>query len=504
MLPKHGGDRNRTSPFAFTGNKFEFRALGSSQSISLTNTVLNTIAASAIDDLAGQLAPLLDGGSDINEAVLKVVKDAYTAHKRIVFNGDGYTEEWEKEAADRGLLNLRTTPDALPYLVKPETVALFERYSVLNERELEAREEVLTEQYVIKLNIEGETTAQIARTMILPAAVRHLAELKAAGNEALIGETDELLKELFFAIDKLEGVNEIHRDDTIHEEAAYMRDEVIPAMASVREVADKLEKIIADDLWPLPSTGRCCSSSSAATAPGSVGSADRVGPVAQPSRELRGGGADLDDDVGRDVGLARRGENRVRRRRLVQAVGAAPIGAEEREQPPHVLALVDLLDQLDVRRREVELLGEAALDHVQRHGQMLDDASPWRWAKDAASVRLEQSVLRRMLRMWLAAVCSLIASSLPISLLLRPRATSARICASRAESPLGSATGASRPSASTRAASAVSPIRAASEPASASAPAPARRSRRRPGTTADDGRTGRRCARPTSRSPCGG
>jgi glutamine synthetase len=195
---------------------------------------------------------MLDAGTDLNEAVLKVVKDTYTAHKRIVFNGDGYSEEWEKEAAERGLLNLRTTPEALAYLTKPETVALFEKYAVLNERELEAREEVLYEQYVIKLNIEGETTAQIARTMILPAAVRHLAELKAAGNEQLVTETDELLKELFFAIEKLEAANEIHRDDTIHEEADYMRDDVIPAMASVREVADKLEKIVADDLWPLP------------------------------------------------------------------------------------------------------------------------------------------------------------------------------------------------------------------------------------------------------------
>ncbi len=252
VLPKHGGDRNRTSPFAFTGNKFEFRALGSSQSISLTNTVLNTIAAEAIDDLAGQLAPLLDAGTDLGEAVLKVVKDTYTAHKRIVFNGDGYTEDWEKEAAERGLLNLRTTPDALPYLTDAATVALFEKYAVLSERELEAREEILTEQYVIKLNIEGETTAQIARTMILPAAVRHLSELKAAGNEQLIGETDELLKELFFAIEKLESANEVHQDSTIHEEAKYMLEVVIPAMLGVREVADKLEKIVADDLWPLP------------------------------------------------------------------------------------------------------------------------------------------------------------------------------------------------------------------------------------------------------------
>jgi glutamine synthetase len=252
VLPKHGGDRNRTSPFAFTGNKFEFRALGSSQSISLTNTVLNTIVAQAIDELTAKLEPLLDGGTSLNEAVLSVVKDTYLAHKRVVFDGDGYSEEWQQEAEKRGLLNLRSTPDALPWLTNPQTIELFEAYNVLSKRELEAREEILFEQYVIKLNIEGETTAQIARTQILPAAVRHLAELKAAGHEALISETSELLQELFFAIEKLESANEVHRDDTIEQEAHYMFESVIPAMASVREVGDKLEKIVADDLWPLP------------------------------------------------------------------------------------------------------------------------------------------------------------------------------------------------------------------------------------------------------------
>jgi glutamine synthetase len=252
VLPKHGGDRNRTSPFAFTGNKFEFRALGSSQSISLTNTVLNTIVAQAIDEMSAKLEPMLEAGTSLNEAVLTVVKDAYVEHRRIVFDGDGYSDEWSAEAEKRGLLNLRTTPEALPWLTNPQTVELFEAYNVLSERELEAREEILFEQYVIKLNIEGETTAQIARTQILPAAVRHLAELKAAGHEALISETTELLQELFFAIEKLESANEIHEDDTIVREADYMRDVVVPAMAAVREVGDRLEKIVADDLWPLP------------------------------------------------------------------------------------------------------------------------------------------------------------------------------------------------------------------------------------------------------------
>jgi glutamine synthetase len=252
VLPKHGGDRNRTSPFAFTGNKFEFRALGSSMSLSMPNTVLNTIVAEAIEDLTSKLKAKLDAGTDLNEAVLSVVKDAYDANKQVCFDGDGYSEEWHAEAAKRGLVNLPATPDALPWFTNEQTVSVFERFNVLSERELEAREEVLYEQYVIKLNIEGETTAQIARTMILPAAVRHLTELKAAGNEQLISETEELLKELFFAIEKLESANEIHEDDTIVQEAKYMHDVVIPAMDGVREVSDRLEKIVADDLWPLP------------------------------------------------------------------------------------------------------------------------------------------------------------------------------------------------------------------------------------------------------------
>jgi glutamine synthetase len=252
VLPKHGGDRNRTSPFAFTGNKFEFRAVGSSQSLSLSNTVLNTIAAEAIDELAGKLQTLVNGGTPVGEAVLEVVKDAYAANKQVCFDGDGYSEEWHAEAEQRGLMNLRTTPDALPWLTNEQTVRAFENYSVLSHRELEARQEVLTEQYVVKLNIEGETLAQMARTQIIPAVVRHLAELKAGGNKTLIEETDELLNELVFSVQKLESANEVHDDDTIEQEARYMRDVVIPAMDAVREVSDKLERIVADDLWPLP------------------------------------------------------------------------------------------------------------------------------------------------------------------------------------------------------------------------------------------------------------
>src|SRR5690349_4527728 len=252
QLPKHSGDRNRTSPFAFTGNKFEFRALGSSMSPSLPNTVLNTIVAATIDELGEQLSAKLDGDADLETAVVEVVKDAYTAHRRIVFDGDGYSEEWHAEAERRGLLNMRSTPDALPELVSDDTKAIFAKYEVLSDRELESRFAVFTEQYEVKVNIEAETAASIARTMILPAALRHLTELKAAGIESLVDETETLVRELADAILELEKANADHPEVEGLELAEYMRDTVIPAMEATRTVADKLERIVADDLWPLP------------------------------------------------------------------------------------------------------------------------------------------------------------------------------------------------------------------------------------------------------------
>jgi glutamine synthetase len=251
-LPMHGGDRNRTSPFAFTGNKFEFRALGSSDTPSFPNTVLNTIAADSIDALAEDIEAKMRSGTEMEEAVREVIKDTYKNHGRIVFGGDNYSEEWEAEAARRGLLNLKTTVDALPELISDQTVAAFSNYGVLNERELESRHEVRAEQYVIRVNTEAETAADIARTMILPATVRHLNELKGAGQADLIEESSGLLNELVARIKVLEEVNAVHDDGDLVTEAAYMRDKVLPAMASVREVADRLERIVANDLWPLP------------------------------------------------------------------------------------------------------------------------------------------------------------------------------------------------------------------------------------------------------------
>jgi glutamine synthetase len=256
-LPMHGGDRNRTSPFAFTGNKFEFRALGSSMSPGLPNTVLNTIAAQAIDEMSDKLEAQLEGGAEVAEAVLAVVKDGYAAHQRIVFNGDNYTEEWHDEAARRGLSNLPQTPDALPALISESAIEVMGNYDVLSERELESRYEVFVEQYVAKLNIEAETTFSMAKTLLLPAAIRYLGELGAAGESAGLAtvrsEVVGLVDAFVGRIGELETANTSHPEvENILDHAKYVQNTVVPAMAAVREIADQLERIVPDSLWPLP------------------------------------------------------------------------------------------------------------------------------------------------------------------------------------------------------------------------------------------------------------
>ncbi len=248
-LPMHGGDRNRTSPFAFTGNKFEFRAIGGSASLAFPNTVLNTIVAEAIDDLADKLEAK---GGDVAEGVTEVVKEAYTANKQIIFDGDNYDEAWHTEAEKRGLKNFRNTPDALPEILADSTVELFGNYNVLSNRELESRYEVWLEQYIIEANIEAETADSIARTMILPAALRYLALGDEAGISAVTEETTPLVDDLVAAIKELDEANQYPEGIEGMDLAVYARDKQLAAMARVREAADKLEKVVADDLWPLP------------------------------------------------------------------------------------------------------------------------------------------------------------------------------------------------------------------------------------------------------------
>ncbi|MGK2954112.1 MAG: glutamine synthetase III [Solirubrobacterales bacterium] len=251
-LPMDGGDRNRTSPFAFTGNRFEFRAVGSSMSLAFTNTVLNAITAEAIDELADKLEAISSG--DLAADVVAVVKESYVANREICFDGDGYSDEWQTEAASRGLKNLRTTVDALPEIIAPSTVDTFEKYSVLSERELKARYEVWIEQYAMGANIEAETASSISRTMIIPAALKYLVLLEGAKVAGLEEEIRPLTEDLIEKTKALEAVNQY--PDGIEEEgielAKYARDKQLTAMGEVRIVADKLERLVSDELWPLP------------------------------------------------------------------------------------------------------------------------------------------------------------------------------------------------------------------------------------------------------------
>lgn len=263
-LPKHSGDRNRTSPFAFTGNKFEFRALGSSMSVSFPATVLNTIVAESIDELTAQLEEAVSGGAEFSDALRKLLAREIPTFKRIIFNGDGYSDEWVEEAERRGLLNLKNTVDALPLLTNGKNEALFHKYGVLSPRELESRAEVRMEQYFMKVNIEGETAARIARTMILPAAIRYLGEILATNERAaaaavpaggLLASAESvgaLVDRLAERLDELDAENRELGGDEVSSKALHMRDNVIPAMNAVREVVDQLEAWVSDDLWPLP------------------------------------------------------------------------------------------------------------------------------------------------------------------------------------------------------------------------------------------------------------
>jgi glutamine synthetase len=253
-LPLHGGDRNRTSPFAFTGNKFEFRALGASMSLALPNTVLNTIVAESIDYLAEELEDGLGAGTELEDALRPILQRVYANNKQVVFGGDGYSDDWHEEAARRGLLNLPTTADALPYLITDGTETVFSNYGVLSQRELASRYEVMLGQYAWTINIEAETVADLAKTMLLPAAARHLALLLSAQLGELASETESLIATLIDRIRVLESANlaENQPDEDLQLYADYQRDTTIPAMDGVREAADALERIVSDDLWPLP------------------------------------------------------------------------------------------------------------------------------------------------------------------------------------------------------------------------------------------------------------
>ncbi len=267
QIPRHSGDRNRTSPFAFTGNKFEFRAVGSSQAIAWPNTILNTIIAESLDDMATQLETRLAGErspEQLETAVREMLQEIVKAHRKVVFDGDNYTDEWHKEAASRGLPNLKTTADAVCMLATEEAAALMDRYGVLSPRELTARVEVILEQYCTVVGIEARILATMLRTQILPAALRYQTELCAAiagsremsadctRSQALFHRLVDLSEALHGFIDDVESA-QAHEADGLQTHAEFVRDTLLPAMEAARETSDALESIVPDDLWPLPS-----------------------------------------------------------------------------------------------------------------------------------------------------------------------------------------------------------------------------------------------------------
>jgi glutamine synthetase len=254
VLPKDATDRNRTSPFAFTGNKFEFRAVGSSAPIYWPQTVLNTAVADSLAQLADELDKLEHGDF---EGLTTILSGIVKENKQVLFEGNNYAEEWHAEAARRGLPNNKTTVDALPALTTPKAKKLFSMFGVLSERELAARVEINWERYVKVQNIEANCAVDMAQTMILPAAVRYLGELarasKSKGVAAVADKVAALADGLVDAIHALEEAQHAaHEAGSLHAEAKAFCDRVIPAQNDLRAVADELETLVSDDLWPLP------------------------------------------------------------------------------------------------------------------------------------------------------------------------------------------------------------------------------------------------------------
>jgi glutamine synthetase len=263
-LPRDAGDRNRTSPFAFTGNKFEFRAVSAGQSIAFPNIALNVAVTEALDYIATELEKTQKDGKKLDAAVKSLLTKMIKENKRIIFNGNNYSAEWEKEAAKRGLLNHRTSVDAYPELLKPEVVKTFEKYKVLNERELRARFDVALEQYNKTVNIEAQLMVLMANRYILPAAYRYQTQVaetvtavKAVGGSAK--EAKKALDKILsltesgkVTVDKLQHLLEHDGNGDAEKHAKYFRDKVIPNMVALREIGDSLESVVPHDLWPLP------------------------------------------------------------------------------------------------------------------------------------------------------------------------------------------------------------------------------------------------------------
>ena len=264
-FPKDSTDRNRTSPFAFTGNKFEFRMPGSNSSIAGCNIVLNAVIADELEKFAN----ILEGADDFETTLHALIKDTIKNHKRIIFNGNGYDDSWIEEADKRGLLNLKTTPDALPYFKTEENIELFERQKVLSKEEVESRYEILMDEYEKEINIEALTMLDIAKKDILPAASKFSRELTdTIANKKAIGidltyeletakKVSEALTEAYQAMVTLEkDVEKLHAIDDVEKSAFYVRDFIIQDMAALRKPCDELEVVTSNEDWPFPTYGK--------------------------------------------------------------------------------------------------------------------------------------------------------------------------------------------------------------------------------------------------------
>lgn len=264
-IKKDSTDRNRTSPFAFTGNRFEFRMPGSSASIAGCNIMLNT----AVADVLSEMADILEKADDFDATLHNLIKETYKKHKRIIFNGNGYDDAWVEEAEKRGLYNLKSTPDTLPYSVKPENIALFERQHVLNKEEVLSRYEINMEEYTKIINIEALTMLDMAKKDILPSVSRFTKTLletisskKALGidasyEEGFVQKISSKLKEAYTALEDLDSKTKTFSEIEDFEKAAfYVRDEIIPAMDALREPCDVMETLTDASEWPFPTYGK--------------------------------------------------------------------------------------------------------------------------------------------------------------------------------------------------------------------------------------------------------
>jgi len=262
-LPRDAGDRNRTSPFAFTGNKFEFRAVSANQSIAFPNIALNVAMTEALDYVATELEKAVKSKKSLDQAVKELLPKMIKDNKRIIFNGNNYAEAWRKDAAKRGLLNHTNTVDALPELVKPDVVKIFEKYKVLNSRELHARYDVAVETYVKTVNVEAQLMVLMANRYILPAGLKYqkdVAESVAAVRDAggstkeakrMLDRVSGLVDELRQRTDRLANALDEHVSSA-EKHAKYMRDTVVPAMTALRDTGDQIELVVPHELWPLP------------------------------------------------------------------------------------------------------------------------------------------------------------------------------------------------------------------------------------------------------------